>query len=530
MRKVSAICITILTAAMLLAACQPTPEQPVVVQKDMQQMIEKGMAESTASQTKAPLQEADPIAMPYAKLCEHYGVPERYKASITEGNLTINCDVEIELPETVKLPMAKVEAGRFSQEQVYTLFKALCDDKAMYISPELANKEYYEKEIIEAQANLAAETDKDSINFYNDLIKSLKEQYEKAPEEIELTPADGTLKTREFQDDTNTIRGNLTELFTTSAPFEENAVLFYVINDAEYEKDDVHTFIDEYGNQQVIAPSSCSRITYEREGWNTAYGPGMQGRILADVTKLSISGGAADNCLLSTTPQQARNTVEALMNETGTDDMVIDSVMLYSNKDAPPPPEVLERWKEEGKTFEDLRPETHAYVFRLLRKVNGVKVESDSRSSSQTSVDGMDFGKEWYYEWLSIAVDDNGIANLYWEAPLVVTEIITQDTAIRPWSEIQDIFKKMIVIQNEYGANSDTRTTVFNITRVSLTLRRISERDSYTTGLLVPVWNFFGTRTSQSKGEEARTVDCEDYPFLSVNAIDGSVIDIGKGY
>lgn len=531
MKKTVALLAVIITAA-VFSGCQATPEQPVVVQKDMQQMIEKGMAssETPAQQTTPEAAQTDETAISYAELCAHYGVPERYKASITEGNLTINCDVEIELPSTLKLPMAKVEAGRFSQERVYTLFKALCGDKAMYISPELANKEYYEKQIIEAQANLAAETDKDSVNFYNDLIKSLKEQYEKAPEEIELTPADGTLKTREFQDDTNTISGNRTELFTTSAPFEENAALFYVINDAEYEKDDVHTFIDEYGNTQVIAPASWSRITYEREGRNTEYGPGMAGRILADVTKLSISGGTADNCLLSTTPQQARNTVEALMNETGTGDMVIDSVLLYSSKDAPPPPEVLEHWKEEGITFEDLRPDTQAYVFRLLRKVNGVKVESDSRSSSQTSEEGMDFGKEWYYEWLSIAVDDNGIADLYWEAPLVVTEIITEDTAIRPWSEIEDIFKKMIVIQNEYGANSDTHTTVFDITRVSLTLRRITQRDSFTEGLLVPVWNFFGTRTSQSEGEDARTVDCEDYPFLTVNAIDGSVIDIGKGY
>jgi hypothetical protein len=56
------------------------------------------------------------------------------------------------------------------------------------------------------------------------------------------------------------------------------------------------------------------------------------------------------------------------------------------------------------------------------------------------------------------------------------------------------------------------------------------ERDSYTTGLLVPVWNFFGTSTSQRDGREPNVSDQGDYPFMTINAIDGSVIDIGKGY
>jgi len=142
----------------------------------------------------------------------------------------------------------------------------------------------------------------------------------------------------------------------------------------------------------------------------------------------------------------------------------------------------------------------------------------------------MDVGKEWTYEMLSIAVDDKGIADLYWEAPLVVTDIITEDAAIRPWSEIENIFEKMIVIQNEYAASSNTYSTVIDITRVSLTLRRIMERDSYTKGLLVPVWNFFGTETSQNDGDDPRVQEYDHLPLLTINAIDGSVIDIEKGY
>lgn len=528
MKRVITVCLAV-AMAVLLAACQSTPEQPVVVQKDMQQMIEKGMAGSTASQAKATSQEAEPTAASYAELCAHYGVPERHKASITEGNLTINCDVEIELPETEKLPMAKVEAGRFSQEQVYTLFNALCCDKQMYLIPEQAPKEYYENQILEYQRKLASVSDEKIIESLKKAIANSQKDYESALETVELVPADGTLKTREIQDDTNTISGSFTMFYASSAPFEENAMKFYVQNDPFYESDGVYTFLDEEGNTQIIAPWSRSRLEFEREGSYTSYGVGIRGRKLEDVTKLSVSGGTADGCMLNTTPQQARNTVETFMEQTGTDDMVIDSVSLYSSKQKIPP-EIIEHWKQQGRYIEDTTPETQAYVFRLLRRVNGVNVESVERWSSQSNVDGMDVGKEWTYEMLSIAVDDKGIADLYWEAPLVVTDIITADTAIRPWSEIENIFEKMIVIQNEYAASSNTYSTVIDITRVSLTLRRIMERDSYTKGLLVPVWNFFGTETSQNDGDDPRVQEYDHLPLLTINAIDGSVIDIEKGY
>ena len=41
MRK---LCAVMLCLAFMLAACQPTPEKQVVIQKDMEQMIEKAIA------------------------------------------------------------------------------------------------------------------------------------------------------------------------------------------------------------------------------------------------------------------------------------------------------------------------------------------------------------------------------------------------------------------------------------------------------------------------------------------------------
>ena len=63
----------------------------------------------------------------------------------------------------------------------------------------------------------------------------------------------------------------------------------------------------------------------------------------------------------------------------------------------------------------------------------------------------------------------------------------------------------------------------YKIDRVELCLQRIAEPDSLYTGLLVPAWNFYG-------GHEYMQLDDNSVPLLSINAIDGSIIDIAKGY
>jgi hypothetical protein len=218
------------------------------------------------------------------------------------------------------------------------------------------------------------------------------------------------------------------------------------------------------------------------------------------------------------------------MASVGINDMVIDKVELYSSKEKMPPPEVIERRKEAGapKPVEDNKPETQAYVLRLLRKVNGVKVES-THGSSMTSINGASYGKEWMYEALTIAVDDKGSANLYWTGPLSVTNVMTENTTIRPWSDIESVFKKMIIIDNT-GYAEHSPSVRIDVTHVSLSLQRIMERDSFTSGLLVPVWNFYGTRTLTDEQGNPVVTDETYFPLLSINAIDGSTIDPLQGY
>ena len=68
------------------------------------------------------------------------------------------------------------------------------------------------------------------------------------------------------------------------------------------------------------------------------------------------------------------------------------------------------------------------------------------------------------------------------------------------------------------------------IDRVELSLQRIAEQDNFSAGLLVPVWNFYGTCSETAGGRHDRYTNTNRGSFLSINAVDGSVIDLNKGY
>lgn len=525
MKRKNIIAIVLLAFSVLLSGCQATPDKPVVIQKDLEQMIEKGMEQS---ETASPTPETE---LSYAALYAHYGVPERFQTTVTEGKLIINCDVKIELPDTTALPMARVEAGRFTQEQVYNIWDALVGDTKMYLTPRQPDKQYWQQQILEMKAELAAESDEEKAEFLKSIISGFEMQYQSAPEHNELILSDGTFQELEMTEvGIDESLGAFHAVHASSAPHQMNAMLLYVHNDVE-DTGAVYSGTDEQGNLHTLAPSSCASLTFNKGGLSSDYSHYWQGKVISDVTDLLCSGETTDNCKLTVTPQQAMETVKQFLMDMEVEDMMIDTAFLCSSN----PKNMTDQGVYEG-DYQDGDPGQQAYVFRLLRKVDGVKVES-THGMSQTSVEmavgeeKMPVGKEWAYEYMLIAADDDGICYFNWNAPLEITEHLTENTSMKPWSDIQNVFEKMMVMQNAtYESIEGYKSVSFDITHVSLSLQRIMERDSYTTGLIVPVWNFYGTTTFTEQNGRIMKFDSFYKPLISINAIDGSVIDVDSGY
>ena len=103
---------------------------------------------------------------------------------------------------------------------------------------------------------------------------------------------------------------------------------------------------------------------------------------------------------------------------------------------------------------------------------------------------------------------------------------MVETSRVKPFREIRDTFEKMVVIENAPDSaegEGETQNVSVEVTDVRLIYTRISEKDSFNTGLVVPVWNFEGTVTDESGAQNKGTV-------LSINAIDGSVINQELGY
>lgn len=84
----------------------------------------------------------------------------------------------------------------------------------------------------------------------------------------------------------------------------------------------------------------------------------------------------------------------------------------------------------------------------------------------------------------------------------------------------------MAAIANASQADDEPMKTKITVDQVVLGYTRISEKDSFHTGLLVPVWDFIGT-VEVTDGKET---GIEKKSILTINAIDGSVINRTLGY
>ena len=127
------------------------------------------------------------------------------------------------------------------------------------------------------------------------------------------------------------------------------------------------------------------------------------------------------------------------------------------------------------------------------------------------------------YEAVQLDVVKDGVYSLIWENPIRVTEQIAEDCELLSFGQIMDIFATVapLSIQSMEREGNNTLT----VTRAALGYMCLQERGKPTSYRLVPVWDFFGIRTFARE-----YMDNHNWPYLTINAIDGTIIDRDLGY
>lgn len=150
----------------------------------------------------------------------------------------------------------------------------------------------------------------------------------------------------------------------------------------------------------------------------------------------------------------------------------------------------------------------------------------------------------WYLENILLDVGKDGVLRFAWTAPSTQPMVQQAQSTLLPFEEIASIADTMLpevivgpketpLTKLDQYNGFDTRMDV-DITKVSLSLMRIRDK-GFLQGTIVPVWDFWGTSDwydaePNAYGYQEKGMNYEYQPMLTLNAVDGTVVDRQLGY
>lgn len=493
-----AICIlaagTLLFGALAACATAVTPAASSV-SKDTEQMIATAGLSSVSAAGQS--------------LRESLGAPARVEETalptqIDKFSISILADVTV--PDVDHLSVYRVSAVDFSQEFAAKAFGYFCEDETMYHYVDIRKtKEQIQARIDSIQQDLDRDYSPDGQNGddswraeYEAEIATLKAELQTAREGL-----GDPIQSVQFSQEEAVGNGVYTEFRAVNAPKYPYSIELFLTNNVKYQTDAVQYIAS---SDTTVAPRSEASFRYcdIRRVSNALFRQ-------RDVTNES------QIAQLKTTPAQAMEETAALLDQLGIADLEPYRVFL-----------ALEH-REDGAAGK------YAYYVEARRIVDGVEVQSPF---NRTYVGDINDGHEWAYETLNVRLDDEGIIGMAWTSPLSVGPVEVERANLLPFSSILTVARNMLGVVNAPLESdlTDYSACKIEIDRITLSLQRIPDANSVETGLLIPVWNFYGTEhfilpndveAEQNGGEP---VDAMEEPYLSINAIDGSVISKTLGY
>lgn len=483
-------------------ACQATPEESIVKGKDLDKMIEEATKPQEGASTSGVI-------------AEKVGAQARYATDLTDakGRVTIHVDADVVIPDVDGVSVQRVERGKFTQEQVDVLIDQLVKGDLFSGDGYKLTKAEIQEQILAIQAEIARSGDDGGTDDTNPksagakreyMLADLQAQLETAPDVSEKIPCDGQLTPMTMETD-----------------FAEGEKL-YALAQSEaggYERLEVYNYSDsvnllEYSSEKNGFSRDMGYFYTEEQiaaAESMGYAPGITFQEIADIPDITV------------TKEQAQQQAETLIAALG-----IGGLTCYSAD------------KAYGGSY-DMTADQTAYVnprkcvwfLRYSRSVNGVpvtytpwdcmKVEEDTQSMP------------WGYEDMTFAIDDSGIVGFSWRSPYNVTDTVTENCNLASFDDIMHVFDTMSLAVNAWESyleySPDLTGLEIEVSEIRFGLTRVTEQDKRDSGLLVPCWDFMGvlTQVMEVDGQTKRYSD-GPIPILTVNAIDGSVINRSLGY
>ncbi len=496
-KQVLAVLVCVNALAMSLAGCEKTPEEAIVREKGADSIKEY---ESAGGEEKGTLREA-------------LGAPEHYKneASYEDGGLVIDTDADVVVPEADTVNTYTVSAKEVNQDLIDTVTEAFFPGEKFYhrYSYDIQTKEDHRERATQLK-KYKAEGNLDPYEYGRDengnLQFDIDGQIEREEEAIETAPetAEKREVTPSFGIAYESEKGEAEEVDTDYfGGVVETADGIYSYSISYSMKPDVQ-FTIERRREDLVDPflfSSWTEAAYlmDSDGENHISEEQIQ-------SKLNLSF------------EDAKKTAEEKIDRLGWD------LKLYS-------------WDyavfcvgEGGSNAENMLDA--GYQFYFSRELDGVPVTNTMEYGG--GLEDMDSTLEpWCYERCEMIVGDDGIQSVNILSPYEIGEVQTANVKLLDFDQVIGIYEQMMEVMNADITKYEAHRK-YHIRRITLGYTRIYDptKDN-DTGLLVPAWDFFGgfdsadldgTSLGKNTGEHSTQ------SFLTINAIDGTVIDRGLGY
>ena len=477
-----------------LSACRLTNADAYTMPTDVERLL------TTASQLEAEPSVSQDTTLPGDNYVWSY--------ASEDGYLAVSVDAPVIVPDA-PLSLCRVSAAGFTQAQITGLFNSLFQGKTAttVIGENVQTKAELQSQLDKMQQALSDGTYSQngfSKAEYEEAIRQQEEACRNAPTAPagEKVSSDGTLLSIRDERD-----GNYLAL---QARTSENDTL------------DVRSYPADHAAQ---LPSSC---VYSR-GNEPNYS--MRDAVLissGDTLPQSVDG------MLALSFDEAKQQSDALLSSTGTD-LTLFAAYVVTDRQA-------------GDTDGIVQSASHAaYAFYYLRNMLGIPVATDNWTDGSNQS-----GFPWDQELILVMVDHDGIAEMRWNEPISSAGSATSSSATLSFAQAQEIFEKMIPLV--YGTQTTSANPKLDHVKIDITvsqaqlcLLRVKDQTAASkSGLLVPAWVFYGDILSQTFWKDGKTdivihrqgmdgsfgSSFSQGPTIvfALNAVDGSVIDVSKGY
>jgi|GEM_PF-2569516 len=174
------------------------------------------------------------------------------------------------------------------------------------------------------------------------------------------------------------------------------------------------------------------------------------------------------------------------------------------------------------------------YVFYFKQNYDGIPITFAASPGHVTfEGDNTYLRKHIPQEELKVVMDDSGVTNLEWLARTRIIEKVTENANLLPIADIKDIFLKQVFYQYTWESDPLDEKTM-TIESIELGMMITAEKDNPNEYYVLPVWDFVGYSETKYLGEEPRPDPMGGglirESFMTINAIDGTIINRGLGY